>query len=200
MRRLSMLALIVLLTVAAATTAIGAAQAAKPTKLQVWLPFTARELGVMKRVIGEYDAKHPEVTVSVSGNIDTTKIVAAIRAGDAPDLAMDFESANVGTYCSSGAWLDLGPYLKRAHVDVKVFPAAARYYTQYRGTRCALPLPIPRIRLPTNGTKSCSMAWGCSDRRLRPPGSTPNRWSSRCAGISFSTSHRRGRKRYPRAT
>jgi len=139
-RRLSMLALIVLLTVAAATTAIGAAQAAKPTKLQVWLPFTARELGVMKRVIGEYDAKHPEVTVSVSGNIDTTKIVAAIRAGDAPDLAMDFESANVGTYCSSGAWLDLGPYLKRAHVDVKVFPAAARYYTQYRGTRCALPL------------------------------------------------------------
>jgi len=139
-RRLSMLALIVLLAVVGATTAIGAAEAAKPTKLTVWLPFTARELGVMKRVIGEYDANHPEVTINVSGNIDTTKIVAAIRAGEAPDLAMDFESANIGTYCSSGAWLDLGPYMKRDHVDTKIFPAAARYYTQYRGTRCALPL------------------------------------------------------------
>ena len=108
--------------------------------LHVWLPFTARELGVMKRSIAEYDAKHPEVKVDVSGNIDTTKIVAAIRSGDAPDIAMDFESANVGTYCSSGAFVDLAPYLKRDHVDVGIFPPAARYYTQYRGKRCALPL------------------------------------------------------------
>ena len=94
----------------------------------------------MKRSIAEYDAKHPGVKVDVSGNIDTTKIVAAIRSGDAPDIAMDFESANVGTYCSSGAFVDLAPYLKRDHVDVGIFPPAARYYTQYKGKRCALPL------------------------------------------------------------
>jgi multiple sugar transport system substrate-binding protein len=137
-RRLSLLALIAVLAAAAATTV--AAGASGPVTLRVWLPFTARELGVMKHAIGEYDAKHPELKIDVSGNIDTTKIVAAIRSGDAPDVAMDFESATVGTYCSSGAWLDLAPYLKRDHVDVGMFASAARYYTQYKGIRCALPL------------------------------------------------------------
>jgi multiple sugar transport system substrate-binding protein len=139
-RRVAWLGVIVALAPVAAATAVAAAGSPKPVELQVWLPFTARELGVMKRVIGEYDAKHPEVTISVSGNIDTTKIVAAIRAGEAPDVAMDFESANIGTYCSSGAFVDLAPYLARDHVDVNIFPAAARYYTQYGGKRCALPL------------------------------------------------------------
>ena len=138
MGRISLLALVAVLAVAASTTALAAP--AKPVNLKVWLPFTARELGVMKRAIADYDAKHPEVTVDVSGNIDTTKIVAAIRSGDAPDIAMDFESANIGTYCSSGAFVDLAEYLKRDHVDVRIFPPAARYYTQYKGKRCALPL------------------------------------------------------------
>jgi multiple sugar transport system substrate-binding protein len=137
-RRLSLLSLTAVFAAAAATTV--AAGASGPVTLHVWLPFTARELGVMKRSIAEYDAKHSEVKVDVSGNIDTTKIVAAIRSGDAPDIAMDFESANVGTYCSSGAFVDLAPYLKRDHVDVGIFPPAARYYTQYKGKRCALPL------------------------------------------------------------
>jgi multiple sugar transport system substrate-binding protein len=139
-RPFTSLALVAVCAAAAATMALGAAGAAKPVTLHVWLPFTARELGVMKQAIAGYDARHPEITVDVSGNIDTTKIVAAIRSGEAPDVAMDFESANVGTYCSSGAFVDLAPYLKRDHVNVKIFPAAARYYTQYKGKRCALPL------------------------------------------------------------
>jgi multiple sugar transport system substrate-binding protein len=121
-------------------SATGVASPAKSVTLKVWLPFQARELGVMKRVIAEYDAKHAGISIDVSGSIDTTKIVSAIRADQAPDLAMDFESANIGTYCSSGAFLDLAPYLARDRVDVNVFPAAARYYTQYKGKRCALPL------------------------------------------------------------
>jgi multiple sugar transport system substrate-binding protein len=139
-RPLSWLALVAVVACAAATTAVGAAGSSESVTLHVWLPFTARELGVMKRAIGEYDAKHPEVKVDVSGNIDTTKIVAAIRSGDAPDVAMDFESATIGTYCSSGAFVDLAPYLKRDHVDVRNFSAASRYYTQYKGKRCAMPL------------------------------------------------------------
>ncbi len=48
--------------------------------------------------------KNSAVNVKVAGDINTTKIVAAIRAGNAPDIAMDFESANIGSYCASGAW------------------------------------------------------------------------------------------------
>ena len=49
-------------------------------------------------------------------------------------------SSNVGIFCPSGGWIDLGPLLKRDHIDVNQFPATSRYYTQYKGTRCALPL------------------------------------------------------------
>src|SRR5205823_112272 len=123
------------LVVAAAAVLLGSAAAAKPVRLTVWLPFEARELGVLKQTIAEYDAKHPEVEISVAGAIPTAKIVASIRAGNAPDVAMDFESANVGTYCSTGSFVDLAPYIARDHVDLGNFTAASRYYTQYRGVR-----------------------------------------------------------------
>jgi len=129
-----------LLAVAAAAALLGSATAARPVRLSVWLPFEARELGIVKRTIAEYDARHPEVEISVAGAIPTAKIVASIRAGNAPDVAMDFESANVGTYCSTGSFLDLAPYIERDHVDLGNFTAASRYYTQYKGVRCALPL------------------------------------------------------------
>src|SRR2546421_10535013 len=105
---------------AAGSGASRPAATAKTVKLKVWLPFTARELGVLKGAIAEYDKKHSKVQIDVTGGVDTTKIVAAIRSGNGPDVAMDFESANVGTYCSSGAWADLGPYLKQGHVSVDI--------------------------------------------------------------------------------
>jgi multiple sugar transport system substrate-binding protein len=128
------------LVLVAASLASPSRTSAGATKITVWLPFGGRELGVLKSTIAEWDEKNAKVDVSVAGDIGTTKIVAAIRAGNAPDIAMDFESATIGTYCSTGAWLDLGPYLARDHVDVNMFPAASRYYTQYKGKRCAMPL------------------------------------------------------------
>jgi multiple sugar transport system substrate-binding protein len=141
----------VVLIAAVALVAAGVATSAKraapatagagtATKIKVWLPFGGRELGVLKSTIAEWDRKNPNVEVDVAGDINTTKIVAAIRAGNAPDIAMDFESANIGTYCSTGAFTDLAPYLKKDKIDVNIFPKAAQYYTQHKGKRCALPL------------------------------------------------------------
>src|SRR5436305_7288949 len=127
-------------TVASTSYASRPDAAQKTETLKVWLPFEARELGILKRAIGEWDRAHPKVKVDVTGAIDTTKIVASIRSGNGPDVAMDFESANVGTYCSSGAWTDLGPYLKHDHMKVGIFTKASQYYTQYKGKRCAVPL------------------------------------------------------------
>ena len=60
--------------------------------------------------------------------------------GHVPDVVSSFTSQNVGVYCPSGGWIDLAPYLKRDKINVNIFPATTRYYTQYGGTRCALPL------------------------------------------------------------
>jgi multiple sugar transport system substrate-binding protein len=125
---------------AASAGAHGTARAADPVKLTIWVGWSQRELSVFKKVVAEYDQKHPELTVSVVGGINDNKIVAAIRAGNAPDIVSSFNSYNVGTYCGSGAWVDLDPLLKQDHIDPNGFPAATRYYTQYNGKRCALPL------------------------------------------------------------
>jgi len=113
---------------------------ASATKLTIWVGWSARELKEFKSVVSEYDAKNKNVDVKVVGGINDDKIIAAMRAGNAPDVVSSFTSQNVGIYCSSGGWIDLAPYLKKSKIDEKIFPAATRYYTQYKGTRCALPL------------------------------------------------------------
>ena len=128
------------LVVAAAATA-GGSHRASPTKLTVWVGWSAgHELTTFKKVAAQYDAQHSDVTVNVVGGIDDNKIVAAIRSGTAPDVVSSFNSYNVGSYCGSGGWIDLAPYLKKDHIDASMFPPAPRYYTQYAGKRCALPL------------------------------------------------------------
>ena len=113
---------------------------ATPVKLTIWVPWTARELNEFKKVVAEYDKARPNVEVKVVGNISDDKITAAIRAGNAPDVVTSWSSDNVGAYCGSGAWMNLGPMLSRAKIDMSQFPATTRYYTQYKGKRCALPL------------------------------------------------------------
>ena len=131
------------LVVAGAATssrATPAARSASPTKISIWVGWSARELAVFKSVIDEWDKKNPNVTVDLVGSTNDDKLVAAIRGGNAPDVASSFNSYNVGTFCSSGAFIDLGPYLKKDHLSVSMFPAAPQYYTKYKGIQCALPV------------------------------------------------------------
>jgi multiple sugar transport system substrate-binding protein len=139
---------VILLLLAVAAGAAGAASiggsakasGAKTTKLKVWVGWSSRELGIFKKIVAEYDRKHPEVAISVVGGIDDPKIVAAIRGGNAADVTSSFDSTNVGNYCTSGAWLDLRPMLKKDNVSLSLFPKTSVYYTSYKGVQCALPL------------------------------------------------------------
>jgi multiple sugar transport system substrate-binding protein len=137
-------AVVLLATLVLAVTAVTASArstATTATKLTIWVGWSAgTELKEFKKVVAEYDQKQADVEVKVVGGINDDKILAALRAGNAPDVVSSFSSQNVGIYCPSGGWIDLGPYLKRDHIDVNIFPAASRYYTQYKGKRCALPL------------------------------------------------------------
>jgi multiple sugar transport system substrate-binding protein len=142
-----LLAALALVAVAAAavsedagSTAPAAKSGAAAETLTVWVGWSARELSEFKKVAAEYDKKNAAVTVKVVGGINDDKIIAALRGGNAPDVVSSFTSANVGIYCPSGGWIDLGPYLKHDKVDMNQFPAATLYYTQYKGKRCALPL------------------------------------------------------------
>ena len=106
-----LLVLLAMGTAAAAATS-ATSKSSAPTKLTVWVGWSARELGVFKSVVAEYDKAHPNVQIDVVGSINDNKIVAAIRAGQAPDVVSSFNSYNVGTYCASGGWID--------HVDCRI--------------------------------------------------------------------------------
>jgi multiple sugar transport system substrate-binding protein len=143
MRKRSLAAVVFVIgaLVVAAAAAAGSAHRASPTKLTIWVGWSAgHELTSFKALAAEYDKNHPEVTVSVVGGIDDNKIVAAIRSGNAPDVVSSFNSYNVGNYCGTGAWIDLTPLMKKDGISASMFPPAPQYYTQYGGKRCALPL------------------------------------------------------------
>ena len=144
MRRPATVAITLLVLVLAATvgamTSFASTGQQKATELTVWVGWSTRELNEFKKVVAEYDKKNAAVDIKVVGSINDDKITAALRTGNAPDVVSSFTSQNVGVYCPSGGWIDLGPYLKRDKIDTKIFPSTTLYYTQYQGTRCALPL------------------------------------------------------------
>ncbi|TMK93109.1 MAG: extracellular solute-binding protein [Actinobacteria bacterium] len=130
----------------------GARSTTKTVKLTVWVGWQKRELNEFKGVVSEYDRKHADVQIKVVGNINDTKITNAIRSGNAPDVVSSFTSAQVGVYCGTGAWIDLGPFLRKDKVDMTQFPKTSLYYTQYKGKRCALPLLADSYGLYYNKT------------------------------------------------
>ena len=145
MRRVTAVAVVLAALAVSAAAAQGSQSSpetaqATPVRLSVWAPWTARELNEFKKVVAEYDRARPNIEVNVVGNISDDKITQGIRARKAGDVVISWSSDNVGAYCGSGAWIDLGPYLRRAKIDMNQFPATTRYYTQFKGKRCALPL------------------------------------------------------------
>jgi multiple sugar transport system substrate-binding protein len=112
----------------------------EPANITLWVGFTDRELGVFKSAVKDFEALHPGVKVRVVGGISDDKIIAASRGGKAPDVAQSFTADNSGAFCGSGAWVDLKPYLERDKISDTIFPPAPRSYTQFKGTRCALPM------------------------------------------------------------
>jgi len=153
MKRVALFAALVAVVVGAAAAVAGGARQASPTKLTVWVGWSAgHELTVFKQVAAEYDKAHPDITLSIVGGITDTKIVAAIRSGQAPDVVSSFNSYNVGIYCGTGAWRDLAPFMAKSHIKASMFPAATLYYTQYEGKRCALPLLADTYGLYYNKT------------------------------------------------
>src|SRR3954468_12979235 len=141
MRRIAA-ALVVIAALAVTAAAVASSvHHSSPTKLTIWVGWSAgNELTSFKALAAEYDKSHSDVTLKVIGGITDDKIVAAIRSGNAPDVASSFNSYNVGNYCGTGGWIDLKPLMQKDHIDASIFPPAPRYYTQYGGKRCALPL------------------------------------------------------------
>jgi multiple sugar transport system substrate-binding protein len=117
----------------------------KPTvTIKLWDGFSqGSENDAFNAMVGTFEKAHPNIHVAITGNINDTQIQQGIKAGggQSPDVAVSFTTDDVGTYCSTGEWINLKQDLAAAKIDVpKTFPAPLVNYTQYQGDQCALPL------------------------------------------------------------
>lgn len=111
-----------------------------PVTIELWSFFTGREKSVVDRAVAKFHRAYPWITVKHVGGQNDDTMIQAVRAADPPDVELGQVSEAVPSYCSSGAWQDLGPYLRRDHVDTAQFPAATAGYTRGGGKRCAMPV------------------------------------------------------------
>ncbi|MDI3404263.1 ABC transporter substrate-binding protein [Streptomyces cavernicola] len=139
------LAISVLATACVGSTETGASDDPKArATLTFWHGWTApSEVKAIEENIARFEEKHPNITVKAVGGINDEKLNQALRAGGSkgPDVVSSFTTANVGKFCSSGAFADLGPFIEKSGLNLKkTFSKPLLDYTRFEGKRCALPL------------------------------------------------------------
>ncbi|MFI1990812.1 ABC transporter substrate-binding protein [Actinoplanes sp. NPDC020271] len=107
--------------------------------VELWHFFTEREADAINQVVKDFQTSHPNIKVTIKSGQDDSKVTQAIGAGNGPDVGLSYSTDIVGKFCSSGAWVDLKPYLDRDKVDLNQLNAATRSYTEFQGKRCAMP-------------------------------------------------------------
>ena len=110
------------------------------TTITLWHFFEDREADVLQASIDAFEASHPDIKVDVMSGQDDDKMRTAIAAGQPIDVGISYSSDQIGPLCSTGAFKDLAPYLAKDNVDLSQIPPVVQSYTQYEGTRCALPM------------------------------------------------------------
>jgi multiple sugar transport system substrate-binding protein len=128
----------------AGTTEQKAAPAAPGKKatgeVTMWHFFSGREAKAIAEVVADFEKKFPDINVEVRSEQDDEKMRQAIAAGKGPDVGISYSTAVVGSFCSTGAFQDLQPWMKRDGVSADIFPTLVRDYTEFDGVRCAMPM------------------------------------------------------------
>jgi len=108
--------------------------------LTVWSNYSDREYEEVTKALKTFNDKYPNIEIKHEGSQDDDKITAGIRSGNPPDVALSFTTDNIGSFCSTGAFGELKPYVDRDKVDMDQLNTAVRGYTEYKGNRCAMPM------------------------------------------------------------
>ncbi|MET7618186.1 ABC transporter substrate-binding protein [Streptomyces sp. NPDC005408] len=114
------------------------------TTITFWHGWSApSEVKAIQENVARFEKTHSNIKVKIVGNMTDDKINQALRAGgsNAPDVVSSFTTDSVGKFCTSGAFVDLKPFLEKSKIDAsKVFHKTLLDYTQYGGNQCSLPL------------------------------------------------------------
>ena len=116
-----------------------------PVTLTVWHQYLQEESGPFQDGLKGFEKQYPWIHLKLepqpNGDTDTfdPNLIAAIKGGNAPDVAIGFTPSYAGQYCSSGLWEDLAPFMQKDNMSIKQFAPATLSYTKVAGKQCALP-------------------------------------------------------------
>ncbi|CAB4842962.1 unannotated protein [freshwater metagenome] len=121
--------------------ASSASQAASRTVV-VWSPYQGGNLDLWNAAIKRIETANPGLSVTSVGNIDMAKSLAAINAGNGPDISVSNGNGNLGWFCGTGAWQKLNTLIAGPNgINMSAtFNAAAVASSISNHVRCALPL------------------------------------------------------------
>ncbi len=123
-----------------------------PVTLTVWHQYLQEESGPFQDGLKGFEQQYPWIHLKLepqpNGDTDTfdPNLIAAIKGGNAPDVAIGFTPSYAGQYCSSGLWEDLAPFMQKDHMSITQFAPATLSYTKIAGKQCALPVADGRLR------------------------------------------------------
>ncbi len=105
-----------------------------------WHFFSDREATVIQSVVDDFEKKNPKVKVQVHAGQDDEKLQKAIATGSKVDVGLSYSTDIVGNFCSNGAFRNLNKVIERDGVDMSQFSPTVKSYTEFKGTRCAMPM------------------------------------------------------------
>ena len=105
-----------------------------------WHFFSDREAKVIQSVVDDFEKKNPKIKVEVHSGQDDEKLQKAIATGSKVDVGLSYSTDIVGNFCSNGAFRSLNKVIERDGVDMSQFSDTVKSYTEFKGTRCAMPM------------------------------------------------------------
>ena len=141
MKKRTIASLATVAVVAGSLVATSAANAA-PRTVNVWVPFSGGNLDLWTASAKRIEAANPGLTVKLTGSVDMAKSLAAINAGNGPDISVANGAGNLGWFCGTGAWQKLNLLINGKNgISLKstFTPPANAFTVASSGTRCALP-------------------------------------------------------------
>lgn len=119
-------------------------QPTEPPKTKVTINFwhantEAAEGPPMAEIIAAFNKIHPEIEVKQLWDTPLDKAMAAITAGNSPDLLIQWGPQFVGSWANAGALEPLDDYLKRGDVDPNDFIPGILGSTTYKDKIYGLP-------------------------------------------------------------
>ena len=145
------------------------AQATQVT-VTVWVPWGTGSdyYNMWNAAAARIEAKNANINVVVQGDKDMAVSLAAINAGNGPDISIANGVGNVGWFCGTGAWKNLNVLIAGSNgINLtKTFTKASIAGTYSRGVRCALPFSSEIFGFYYNKTLLKSVGW------TKPPTTT----------------------------